>query len=471
MWGLYEMKNRVRFLYSLRIIKFIWIIGLFLSCGGDSQENMREMLFSRMAGEAGESRGGMVDAIPVQVELVNKDDISSYILRTTTLEAERTVEIISKASGMITRLRVEEGDFVRQYQILAEIDPREYQLAVQEAQARLNNMKAAYERSLQMRENDLISEEAFENSKYQYESALTQLERSNLNLEYTKVQAPFAGIITSRKVEQGDMINLNENLFTIADFSPILARIYIPEKELRKISVGLTARIKVETVPEVDFTGTVRMISPIVDSESGTVKVTIEVQDKSGILRPGMFASVFVITETHSNVMVIPKMALLLESEEDMVFKYNDGVAKMVPITLGFINGERAEVLNGLEFGDRIITVGQDGLRDGTPVYIAGEQVPIITEQEARKTEVAVQEERNSPPQMNRRGPMGGGNLDDMNPEQVNAIFERMIQNPAVKEEFEKWTKSDPNFENDPEKKKAFLMEMMQSLRPRQREM
>ena len=189
--------------------------------------------------------------------------------------------------------------------------------------------------------------------------------------------------MTLRNIEVGNMVTNNQVVASVAKFDPLLARIQVTEKDFGKITVGQTARITVEAAPEREFTGTVKMISPVVDPESGTVKVTVEIPrtDKS-LLRPGMFASVYIITETRINTLVIPKKALVLEGEGNQVFTFETdpesgrGQAQRRRIEIGFTDSDRLEILNGLSQGEQVITVGQEGLRPGSPVRLVGEAAP-----------------------------------------------------------------------------------------------
>jgi len=159
-------------------------------------------------------------------------------------------------------------------------------------------------------------------------------------------------------------------LFVLADFNPLRAKIYVPENEIGRIYEEQKAKIFVEAQPGSEFSGTVKMISPVVDPSSGTSKVTIDIIDDRGKLKPGMFASVFIDTETHQNSLIIPKKALILESDLDQVYIYQEGLARKVTLQVGFASGDDLEVLSGLHEGDLVVTAGQDGLREGLPIRI-----------------------------------------------------------------------------------------------------
>jgi membrane fusion protein (multidrug efflux system) len=189
-------------------------------------------------------------------------------------------------------------------------------------------------------------------------------------LDYTRVRAPFDGVVTVRNIELGQRVNVNQSLFVVADFNPLRAKIYVPEKSIGRIYEKQKAKIAIEAEPGLEFTGIVKMISPVVDPSSGTSKVTLNIEDHMGKLKPGMFATVFITTETHNDALIIPKKALILESDLDQVYIYQEGNAHKVNLTVGFTAGEDLEVLAGLEEGDLVVTAGQDGLREGLPLRI-----------------------------------------------------------------------------------------------------
>ena len=109
-----------------------------------------------------------------------------------------------------------------------------------------------------------------------------------MEYEYTTIESPIDGVIVERNIEEGYNIEKDQMVFKIADFDPILARIYIPEKDVNKVVEGQTARIVSEFLPEIEIHGKVKMVSPVVDPESGTVKATIEMEGLTGgVLRPG----------------------------------------------------------------------------------------------------------------------------------------------------------------------------------------
>jgi RND family efflux transporter MFP subunit len=209
-----------------------------------------------------------------------------------------------------------------------------------------------------------------DDARFRFERAKTELQEAQLRLQYTTVKAPFAGVISQRRVTQGQYVQKNQHLFTIVDTQRLLARTYLPEKFSRGVAVGQEAYVKVEAHPQQRFEARVTLVSPVVESDSGTFKVTVELSAPPPELKPGMFASVFISAATRANTLVIPKRALTLDSAQPTVYRVQGRRARRVSLTVGLTDGDRLEVLSGLAEGDDVVVLGQDKLLDDIPVQV-----------------------------------------------------------------------------------------------------
>ena len=317
-------------------------------------------------------RSAETAAIPVKTEPVVRGEITDYVETHTRLEAERWVNVVARASGLAQELLVEEGDSIEAGAILVRLDKAELSLGLRRAATALEQARSDFDRTREMFELNFISESEFDVVRLKLESSDTAFEEARLNLDYADISAPIAGVVMRRAVETGDMVRVSDSVFAVADLDPLLARIYIPEKRIRQVRVNQEARILIDMFADEHFQGSVRMISPGVNPETGTVKVTLEIPTADPRLRPGMFATVRIITERHLDALMIPKKALVLETDEDDVFVVREEKAYRVRVTLGFADGERVEVLEGLKDGQPVVTIGHEGLKDGTPVREVG---------------------------------------------------------------------------------------------------
>lgn len=286
------------------------------------------------------------ETVPVEITRVKRSDIAVFLVNNCTLEPEKQVEVLAKTSGIVKDIFVEEGDYVESGELLAKLDDEELLLALKDARVKNENAERVYEWSLKNFEEEIISKDEVEDKKFQFEIASVELEKKQLEYKYTTIKSPISGIIAERSIEEGYNVKKDQMVFKLVDFDPILARIYVPEKDLNKIKEGQTAKIVSEFLPEIEFIGNVKMISPVIDHESGTVKVTIEITDlTSGALKPGMFVSVYTIIGQHQDALVIPKKALILDTDVDEVFVARDFIVMDVA----------SVVVDELAIGNRVV--------------------------------------------------------------------------------------------------------------------
>jgi membrane fusion protein (multidrug efflux system) len=353
---------------------------LTVSCGGDESGANGGGNSGRGGPPAGTMGGGppggggaeQGPAVPVEAAPVERRAISSYIETNGVLEAENEVDIVARVSGPIVLLQAEEGDTVRRGQLLARIDDKDIRSDVEIARVALEEARLAYERSEKLHQSRLISPEAFEQASTRFETAKAQYENNRILLGYTEIMAPFSGHIVTRYVDLAEQVNSGTPLFRISDFDPLLCPIQVPERELPRLALGQDAYLTVEAWRGERFPARVLRVSPVVDAATGTVKVTLHVEPDPR-LRPGMFTRVFLETERHENALVIPKAALSLESLGDTVYVVADGEAERRDVILGFREENLVEVVSGLEDGERVVVVGQDGLSQGTPIQVLGD--------------------------------------------------------------------------------------------------
>lgn len=310
------------------------------------------------------------EAPPVPVELapVVRRDLADHFATTATLEAEKEAQIVAKTSGQVMRLLVEEGDPVTAGQPLLIIDDAEARVRVAEAEVNAATARREYERMQAMWEKGHVAEREMADVRTQHEGAQAALELAKLALAHTKVTAPFAGLVTERHIDPGENAAPGTPLFTVADLHPLLARVYMPERQVARVAVGQEATVIPDAAPAEPLRGRVTMIAPRVDPRTGTVKVTVELDDSSPAARPGSFVRVEIVTDLRRDVLAMPKRALVSEAGESFVFRAQADSVVRVPVTTGYEDEEMIEVATGLAFGERVVRVGQGALKPGSKI-------------------------------------------------------------------------------------------------------
>ncbi|HYN20151.1 MAG TPA: efflux RND transporter periplasmic adaptor subunit [Thermoanaerobaculia bacterium] len=312
-------------------------------------------------------------AIPVSVAAVETGTVSSYIRSTANLVSDNEVKVLTESDGRIARLFVDEGDWVSKGQTLATLDREDTGIDLAKQQARSENARLVYERGERMLREGLISQETFEKLRLENEMARQEVAEAKYTIGKTAIRAPFSGRITSRIVEQGQHIRIGEELFNLADFDPLIAYIHLPEKEVLGLQAGRETRITLKADESVRFRGRIRQISPVVDTATGTVKVTVEaVAPLPAAVRPGGFVTIDIVRESLANSVLLPRQAVLREMQSAHVFVAANGVAQKRPVQLGLEEGERIQVLSGVRPGERVIIAGQGSLKQGSVIEILG---------------------------------------------------------------------------------------------------
>ena len=313
------------------------------------------------------------EAVPIEVITLKTGKIESVIRSSANLEAEASVQVFSQATGIVQELKAEEGDRVRAGQLLVRLQDADQRNEVALRQALQKKAEREFRRQKKLWEDQLISEQAFIDARYALEQADIQLEQAKQALSYTEVRAPISGTVTSRMVNLGERVTASQQLFEMVDFASIVARIYVPEKNLQELSVGLRARVIVPALENRSYEGKVLRIAPTVDARSGTIKVTVALGGQPG-LRPGLYVDVDLVTAQHHDTILIPKRALVYDKDQTFVFRLGDErrVERLL-VTPRLEDKHFIEPASGLSVGDRIVVAGQSGLKDGALVSLPGD--------------------------------------------------------------------------------------------------
>ncbi|MEJ2084908.1 MAG: efflux RND transporter periplasmic adaptor subunit, partial [Acidobacteriota bacterium] len=283
---------------------------------------------------------------------------------------EFEVKVLSEVEGRIRTLKVDEGDYVDKGQVLATLARDDEEIELRKAELKASNAETAYERARDLVEKELISQEEFDTLDIGFGIAQQELAEARWAVEKTTFRAPFSGRVTARFTQVGQHVRPGDELFQITDFDPLIARIYLPERDVLGLSEGREVRMRLNADEAVDFSGRVRQISPIVDTATGTVKVTIEAKAPPAGVRPGSFVTVNIVRESRDGVLLLPREAVIRELQKAHVFVASDGAAQKRVVRLGLEESGRIEALSGVEAGDSVIVAGQGGLKDGSPIKV-----------------------------------------------------------------------------------------------------
>jgi membrane fusion protein (multidrug efflux system) len=309
-------------------------------------------------------------AIPVEISAATRGDIYAMYSGTAPIEAFAEAGVIAKVAGEVREIFVEEGDDVKTGQLLARLDGDRLRLELKQSEANLRKLQRDYQRNVDLKERGLISAGDFEKIKYEMDALEATYNLAKLELSYTEIRAPIDGVVAERFVKVGNTIDVNAVTFQVTSLVPMIAYLHVPEREYRRIDRGQVAVVEVDALQGSEFEAIVDRISPVVDPETGTFKITVEISDPSRRLKPGMFGRVKIIYDMHAQALQIPRSAIIDEAGKTYAFIVEEDKAVRRPITTGYANNGHIEILDGLTGSEKIVVVGQAGLKDGSKVSI-----------------------------------------------------------------------------------------------------
>jgi len=335
-----------------------------------------------------EMRKGMGNAPLVKIEPVQRQRIHAFLVLNGVVEPERKVEVYSRLSAYVKEIVQEEGAQVKKESVLALLDDteirishRQTQLQLEQAKLTLEDEATNFERSKELKKTEMISDQDYQLSETNYNKAkldhqnkLESFKDLELQLSYTKIKSPVEGYVTERLIEVGDRVNANQHAYTVEDFSPLLIKVYVPTSDIVNLKTGMETEVSSDVLSGMVFKGKIKLINPRIDVQSGTVKVTIEVFDRTMKLKPGMFVETKILIRNKPDALVIPKKSISYKENEAFVFIFERQgmqVSKRV-IETGISEGDNIEATSGLEAGERIVTVGVEGLKDKMKVNVQG---------------------------------------------------------------------------------------------------
>ena len=321
-----------------------------------------------------------VPPVPVETSLPVRGDIFAVYSGTAPIEAYAEADVVAKVAGEVRDLLVEEGDDIDKDSVLARLDGDRLRLELNESSARLRKLQSDYRRNLDLKDQGLISDGDFDKIKYEMEALQAAYNLARLELDYTQIRAPIAGVVSERFIKRGNTVKVGDPLFRVTSLDPLVAYLHVPEREYRQIKAGQPVGIEIDALAGQRIIASVTRVSPIVDPETGTFKITIEISDDERRIKPGMFGRIGIVYDRHENALQVPRSAVVEETGQSSVFVVEGDVAKRRSVTTGFAEGGMIEIVDGLTDADNVVTLGQVGLKDDSRVTVINAQDRQVTD-------------------------------------------------------------------------------------------
>jgi membrane fusion protein (multidrug efflux system) len=287
----------------------------------------------------------------------------------------------SEVEGRVAEVIADFGDKVAAGQVMMKINPREYELRVETAQAALDqaraklaNSTARYNRAQALKQAQAISAEQFDQLASQLrvdqadtESAQETLAMARKKLGDTEIKAPFSGSVQKRMVSLGEYVAPGKEIYELIATDPIKLRCPMPERFVPFARVGMPVKLTVDADQGASYAGKITRIAPALDESSRTLLIEAEVANPDGALKPGFFAHV-TMDLGHDRALFVPTAAVLRYAGVARVFVVDQGVVRAREVTTGSVVGDQTEITGGVKEGERVAVSNVDRLADGTAV-------------------------------------------------------------------------------------------------------
>ena len=397
------------------IVIVVAVLAFFLFFKGKPDES--EEAIAQDAAE--EARKAKETPLPVKAVEARKGDLIIKLKSPGEAVTNMKINMKAEVAGVIKSLNVEESKHVKKGELLVELDDEKYRLDLEQEEAtrlkvlsellvekrfaepgetrsgpdreKIQKAKDDYEEARRRFRSGLTSRAEFEKASTEYElsliesgekkeeiraaaKGLTQAEirvkAAQMNLEKTKIKAPFSGIIHDIKVSPQEHVTSGRELFTLVNIDRICVHAKVLESEIGKMKVGREVDLKFSAYPGKIFKGEVKAISPVINPQDKTCKVIIDVANPEEEIKPGMHVEVEIAAEIHKDKLLIPQDAVLVRSGRKLAFVVEEGLAKWRYIDVGLENENYAQVLDGIKEGESVIIEGHFTLAHDARVRI-----------------------------------------------------------------------------------------------------
>ncbi|WP_151445727.1 efflux RND transporter periplasmic adaptor subunit [Lacisediminimonas profundi] len=321
--------------------------------------------------------GQRAAAGPVAVEVVRVDTMRMVdeLNSVGTLRSNESVILRPEVAGRIVKLNFRDGQMVKKGQQLVAFDSSVNQAEVGQARAELNIAQSNYRRNEDLASRKFISERAKDESQANVQVLEAKLALAQARLSKLEIRAPFSGVVGIRTVSVGDYVKDGADLVNLEDLSSVKVDFRIPEKYADLVRPGQGIEVMLDALPGQTFKARVDAIDPQVDSTGRSALLRGRIENPQGRLKPGMFARVRLILAQRDQALVVPEEAIVPQGQKQTVWKVVDGKALRTEVKIGLRRNAKAEIVEGLEKGDVVVTAGQIRLsRDGMAVRIGGGQ-------------------------------------------------------------------------------------------------
>jgi membrane fusion protein (multidrug efflux system) len=352
------MKNFPRFIVLLLIVAIIF---LFVSMGAEKK---------RLEEQKSAAKTPEQPPVNVVVHPLVPSLIQDRINLPGVIEPWLHLNLLSKLNGTVEEVLVSEGDHIKQGDIIARIEDADYRIALEMAESSYNLARSEYKRDLSMFDKGIVSSSELESRKSRLQTTKSDVEQRKLQLTRCKILSPMDGVITKLSAKTGLLLNVADPVAEIVQIDQLKAVIGIPETDVARVSDLERIDLTIKALDNLKKEGTKHFFSPTPDSSARLYNLELKLENPTGKILPGMFVRAAIIKQRITDAMVVPLYSVISRNEHHFVFIAEDGVAVKKAVQLGYLEGWKVHIKEGLNTGDLVLVEGQRGVEDGQRINI-----------------------------------------------------------------------------------------------------
>ncbi len=346
--------------YIVLIIAILLIIVIVVVLRNNRTQMKAEELLSESS----------IEIIPVYTEQVSLQKLADKIQLTGILKPKRDLIVISQTQGLVIRMNIKNGDFVREGTEIIKIDDELLSAELKVTQANFEKAQKDIERFEKMAEIDGVTQDQLEKMQLNLKNAEARYIATRKRFRDTSIKAPFSGYINQLFTKKGSMLGPGVPVFEIVDISGFKMQLKCSEDQISKIQKNMQAHVIVKAVEGVDLYGKVSSVSVSADmSQQYSLEIEIG-QHSSDLVKGGMIAVAEIIGSDSTKAVMIHHDRIMARNGFNYVFRVDDNIAYLSEVNTGTSSGEMIEIVEGLSPGDIIVSVGLEKLSDGQKVKI-----------------------------------------------------------------------------------------------------
>ncbi len=311
-----------------------------------------------------------IDAFPVTVAVVSDKKINENLELVGTIAANNDVPIVSEVQGKVTAIYAKVGDYKTAGSVLIQVDDELKLAAKKSAEVNYEKAKKDYERYKALSAGNSITDAQLESAKLNYVNAEANYINANRQYNDTKIKTPISGYVTSRTVNFGDWVKMNNVVANVVDISKLKVELNVAEKDVFKLRTGDKVTVTTDVYPGVKFPGIIETISAKADASHNYPVEVRMLNSREHPLKAGMFGRVTFNLSGGKKELVIPREALVGSIKNPQVFKIAGSTAKLINVLISGASDNYLHIAGGLTEGDTVVINGQNNLQDGNKVVI-----------------------------------------------------------------------------------------------------